>query len=239
MPSPAATQPAEGALRLPQVWPGATYKFTGRNGSRGTISQRNERVKEDGQDRLKLTDVMEMEGGGAKVRTIYTTLCCPDEYLTPVRITADEQGAAPGAEASRVMDLQFDNASAVGTVRGRAMVIDAPHPLVTELALFRVVALMPTRGAELKFSGFQSTTARPLGQQSLRCTGRERVRVAGRDYDAWKFEHTGPGIRPSTYWVNSDGFFLKALLAGTDEWVYAPRDDLDHPLASTLVSCVN
>lgn len=221
---PAETRPA--AL-LPRRWPGATYEVRrdGRTVSR--ITFRNELVKDEGggPDRLRFADELVIDPAGKGRVTRMTTVCQVDEVTTPLRITADEAESAEG-KSTPIMDLRFERGMALGTVRGVAAAVEAPPPVVTELTLFRVAVLMvlsgPREGAEVRFNGLQSTAGRATGPQALRCAGPERVKVAGRDYDAWRFEHTGERIKPSAYWVNADGFFLRAVLGGTDEWVYAP-----------------
>ncbi len=234
---PASTRPAtrpaattQPVALLPQRWPGATYDVRRGDHLVSRVTFHTELARDDagGPDRLRLADVLVLDPDG-KARVIrVTTACLADDALTPERVTAEE--AAPGlgkaAPADPIMDLRFERGLAVGTVRGAAAAVEAPPPVVTELTLFRLAVLMtlsgPRDGAEVRFNGLQSTAGRATGPQSLRCAGRERVRVAGREYDAWRFEHAGERIKPSTYWVNADGFFLRAVLGGTDEWEYAP-----------------
>jgi hypothetical protein len=222
-----ATRPAaagRAAADLPNTWAGATYDYTYRTVA-GKARMRNERVRLDGREVLKLTDeIFLVAPDGRKVRMTYVTWCEADRMLTPIRITGS--GKAEGGGADKEMgdlEIRFQKGKAAGTLRGKALSIDVSQPVVTELTLFRLVTLMPLKkGAELSFNGMQSTEARFHGKQTLRCAGKERIKIAGREYEAWRFDHAGAGTLGSTYWVNRDGFFLRALLDGVKEWVYTP-----------------
>lgn len=129
----------ERVRRLPELWPGGTYKDTTRN---MVVRMKHERVQHDGREALRLTEewsavVKGADNGAERPLPTRTFLCRPDKYLTPIRITIVTKDGEPG------LDLTFEGRRAAGTMRGENVERDLPERFVPGGLMSRRIAMMP------------------------------------------------------------------------------------------------
>jgi hypothetical protein len=128
-------------LKLPEIWPGGDYVNYPAQKEGFTVRFKNERVKHEGRDVLRLSDTSPVKTKAGELALVTTTfLCEPDRHLTPIRITAE---ASEGLTDLPKTDLTFKDGRLTGVFDGKKVERELPRPFVIDALLMRFVALMP------------------------------------------------------------------------------------------------
>ncbi|MCA9285400.1 MAG: hypothetical protein KDA22_09310 [Phycisphaerales bacterium] len=148
---------------------------------------------------------LELGVAGRPVEETITATLALDRTLSPIRLRS-ERPADAAASTLTIADNR-----AVGTVKGEAVDRPVGKPLSLDLAIGLVAAEMPLESdATLVTTVLASRDGTCSGTATLRCMGKENVRIGGESLQAWVFELTGEGFDRRRYVVSDDRRLLAA-----------------------------
>ncbi|MFW6114344.1 MAG: hypothetical protein ACOC7K_01235 [bacterium] len=161
-------------------------------------------------DAILLTDHMEIDFRGEKLTLDLTHQSKKDNFLSPVRI--DSKGAGDDEFGTFVVTIEGDEA----TVRsdGRERKMELPKNVVTFMAFFRLVTLLPRQeGSRISFPHWLESEELNLKKDfTVECMGPETVQTGQEGVTCTKFRLTGGGNHPAFYWVDDHGVLRQVLI---------------------------
>ncbi len=211
---------AERVVVGPQLadWRGDSYAYVHEGERTGSWTLANALVEHEGEPAFRFVDELALDFLGDRIEARYEVLCAIDEDLTPLRIRGRfaSGGETAATQVARVV-APDGTAVLVGEHEGERVELRLPARTVPDYALFRLVTRMPfEEGVGRGLDVLEVSELRLRRGEEIVCAGEEELVVGGAPQRVWRFDHTGPAIRPIRYWVDGERRLVRVDLGGKE-----------------------
>lgn len=215
-PDPGADAPppslAEADLDVQRLsaWGERRYDLVGKTPGADAVAGTLTLETEVADDKVVLRDDWALTVGDERIVWNIKTFCRPDGTLSPRLVFSKGEGS----DEITPYTLSVRDGEAAISVDGRMQTLDLPEHTVTDMALLRLMALLPReQGKAWRLAAVLELAELNLKPAaSIRCVGTESQSISGEALDLWKYELVRDDRVITEVWVDGPGQLRMARL---------------------------
>ena len=147
--------------------------------------------------------------------------CRADAWLTPMRIVSRGEGNDEFKTFDAKVTWQEKPGESDGALHtGKFTIATLPAHTVTDFAIFEIVRSFPPAQAEtLAFNSLEASELNPKKNHRLAWKADEELTISGEKKKLRRYEQSGDGIHPISYWLDDKGELVRVLVDEEKEYL--------------------